>query len=135
MRIHVVSDVHGSTAALARAADGADALVCLGDLVLYLDYEDSSQGIFADLFGAEGTARFVELRTAGRYAEARAWAAGLWEDVIDREGVDRRTLMDGRVRAQYAEMFEAMPQPAWITSSKAGRSRSGPSCPKPGEAQ
>ena len=115
MRIHVVSDVHGSTAALARAADGADALVCLGDLVLYLDYADSSQGIFADLFGAENTARFIELRTEGRFAEAREWTAGLWEQVMAREGRDRRSLMDARVHAQYAEMFAAMPVPSYLT--------------------
>ena len=115
MRLHVVSDVHGSVEALSHAADGADALICLGDLVLYLDYDDSSQGIFADLFGAESTARFVELRTAGRFAEARAWAAGLWEDAVAREGADRRTLMDSRVRAQYAELFAAMPEPAYLT--------------------
>ena len=35
MRIHVVSDVHGSVDALGRAAEGADVLVCLGDLVLF----------------------------------------------------------------------------------------------------
>lgn len=115
VRIHVVSDVHGSTAALARAADGADALICLGDLILYLDYADSSQGIFADLFGPENTARFVELRTAGRFAEAHEWTAGMWADVVRREGQDRRSLMDARVRAQYAEMFAAMPTPAYLT--------------------
>jgi Icc-related predicted phosphoesterase len=115
VRVHVVSDVHGSTDALSRAADGADALICLGDLVLYLDYDDSSQGIFAELFGAENTARFVELRTAGRFADARAWTAGLWQDVLAREGEDRRTIMDRKVRAQYAELFEAMPEPAYLT--------------------
>jgi Icc-related predicted phosphoesterase len=115
VRVHVVSDVHGSTAALARSADGADALICLGDLVLYLDYEDSSQGIFPALFGAENTERFVALRTAGRFAEARAWTSGLWQDVLDREGVDRRVVLDRMVRAQYAEMFAAMPQPAYLT--------------------
>ena len=57
MRIHVVSDVHGRADALARAADGADALICLGDLLLFLDYADHGQGIFADLFGAEAAAR------------------------------------------------------------------------------
>jgi Icc-related predicted phosphoesterase len=115
VRLHVVSDVHGSTAALARAADGADALVCLGDLVLYLDYADSSQGIFADLFGAENTEHFVALRTAGRFAEARAWTAGLWEDVMAREGRSRHDVLESRVRAQYAEMFAAMPTPAYLT--------------------
>jgi Icc-related predicted phosphoesterase len=115
VRVHVVSDVHGSTEALARAGDDADALICLGDLVLYLDYADSSQGIFADLFGAENTARFVELRTAGRFAEAHDWTARLWDEAQRREGQDRRTLVEARVRAQYAEMFEAMPEPAYLT--------------------
>ena len=35
MRVHVVSDVHGRTDALAAAGDGADALICLGDLLLF----------------------------------------------------------------------------------------------------
>jgi Icc-related predicted phosphoesterase len=115
VRLHVVSDVHGSTDALARAGDGADALICLGDLVLYLDYADSTQGIFADLFGAANTERFVALRTAGRFADARAWTAGLWEDVVAREGRPRHELMESRVRAQYAEMFAAMPTPTYLT--------------------
>ena len=51
MRVHVVSDVHGAALALSRAAEGADMFVCLGDLILFLDYDDPSRGIFADLFG------------------------------------------------------------------------------------
>jgi predicted phosphodiesterase len=64
MRVHVVSDVHGRADALARAGDGADALICLGDLILFVDYDDHAQGIFADLFGAEQAAEFIALRTA-----------------------------------------------------------------------
>ena len=45
MRVHVVSDVHGSADALARAGDGADALVCLGDLLLFVDYADHRAGV------------------------------------------------------------------------------------------
>ena len=71
MRLHVVSDVHGRTDALARSLDGADALVCLGDLVLFVDYDDLSAGIFPGLFGPENTRTFVALRTAGRFDEAR----------------------------------------------------------------
>src|SRR5690242_14084322 len=52
-RVHVVSDVHGNARDLARAGEGADALICLGDLVLFLDYADHSRGIFPDLFGEE----------------------------------------------------------------------------------
>jgi len=37
MRVHLVSDVHGTADALAAAGDGADMLICLGDLLLFLD--------------------------------------------------------------------------------------------------
>ena len=70
-----------STAAPTRcaaAADGADALVCLGDLLLFVDYADPAQGLFGETFGAENATRLVELRTAGRFDEARELSAGLW---------------------------------------------------------
>ncbi len=62
MRVHVVSDAHGRTDALAAAADGADAFFCLGDLLLFVDYTDHRQGIFPDLFGAEAARQYIELR-------------------------------------------------------------------------
>src|SRR5213079_670178 len=99
VRVHVVSDVHGNTEALARAGDGADALICLGDLVLFLDYADHSRGIFPDLFGVENAHRIVELRTRRRFAEARELGRELWA------GLDRERLIEGAVRRQYAEMF------------------------------
>lgn len=111
MRLHVVSDVHGATDALARAGDGADAFICLGDLILFVDYEDTSKGIFADLFGQEHCERFLALRTAGRFDEARAYGNSLWEHV---EG-DRREVLDAAVRRQYEELFAAMPAPAYLT--------------------
>jgi Icc-related predicted phosphoesterase len=111
----VVSDVHGRTDALTRAADGADALVCLGDLVLFIDYEDFTQGIFPALFGADATRRFVELRTANRFDEARALTASWWADVVAREGRDRADVMQDMIAAQYADTFAAMPQPAYLT--------------------
>jgi Icc-related predicted phosphoesterase len=110
-RVHVVSDVHGNARDLARAGDGADALVCLGDLVLFLDYADHSRGIFPDLFGAENARRLVELRTARRFAEAREFGAGLWAGV---DG-DRAAVIEGAVRRQYAELFAAFPTPTYAT--------------------
>ncbi|MFF5422265.1 metallophosphoesterase, partial [Streptomyces misionensis] len=97
--MHVVSDVHGNTEALARAGEGADALVCLGDLVLFLDYADHSRGIFPDLFGVENADRIVALRTARRFEEARAFGRSLWA------GVDRDAAIVSAVRKQYAELF------------------------------
>ncbi|MEU9231694.1 metallophosphoesterase family protein [Streptomyces subrutilus] len=108
-RVHVVSDVHGNTEALARAGDGADALICLGDLVLFLDYADHSRGIFPDLFGVENADRIVELRTARRFAEAHALGRRLWA------GLDRERMIEDAVRRQYAQMFAAFPTPTYAT--------------------
>ncbi|MFC4497518.1 metallophosphoesterase [Streptomyces ovatisporus] len=109
MRVHVVSDVHGNSRDLATAGDGADALVCLGDLILYLDYADHSRGIFPDLFGVENTDHLVQLRTEGRFAEAREFSARLWD------GIDRAAATEAAVRAQYAELFAAFPTPTYAT--------------------
>ncbi|MGW1556266.1 metallophosphoesterase family protein [Streptomyces sp. NPDC002144] len=110
-RVHVISDVHGNAHDLARAGDGADALICLGDLVLFLDYADHSRGIFPDLFGRENADRIVELRTARRFEEARAFGARLWSGI----DTDRATAIEGAVRGQYAEMFAAFPTPTYAT--------------------
>ncbi|MEV0524752.1 metallophosphoesterase [Streptomyces sp. NPDC050439] len=108
-RVNVVSDVHGNTKDLARAGEGADALVCLGDLVLFLDYADHSRGIFPDLFGKENADHLVELRTARRFEEAREFGSRLWA------GIDRAPAIEKAVRKQYAEMFAALPTPTYAT--------------------
>ena len=111
MRIHVVSDVHGSVVELARAGDGADALVCLGDFVLFLDYDDAGAGIFGSLFGAEAATRLVALRTAREFDEAREWSRGLWASL----GEDPRTVMEREIRKQYAALFAVLPDPTYLT--------------------
>ena len=110
MRVHVVSDVHGATDALARAGDGADALVCLGDLIHFIDYGDYS-GIMADLFGVEAVRKLVELRTARRFDDAREWSKQLWSTIED----DRYAVMERAIRDQYAELFAAFPTPTYLT--------------------
>lgn len=107
----MVSDVHDAGDDLARAADGADLLICLGDLILFLDYDDSSQGMYAELFGAAATERYIELRTSGRFDEAREHSAELWQ----RLGEDRTTVMQRKIREQYERLFDAMPTPAYLT--------------------
>lgn len=109
MRVHVVSDVHGNSEDLAKAGEGADALVCLGDLILFLDYADHSRGIFPDLFGVENADRIVALRTERRFEEARALSRDLWQ------GLDRDATMEAAVRKQYAELFAAFPTPTYAT--------------------
>ena len=111
MRVHVISDVHRRTDALRSAADGADALVCLGDLLLFVDYADPAQGLFCETFGADQAIRLVALRTAGRFDEARELSAGLWAE----RGADRAEITRAAVTDQYAEVFAAMPAPAFLT--------------------
>ncbi|MBB1255277.1 metallophosphoesterase [Streptomyces sp. OF3] len=108
-RIHLVSDVHGNSEALARAGDGADALICLGDLLLFIDYRDHSRGIFPDLFGTEAATRMIGLKTARRFAEAREFVQGLWTTV------DWDTDVEAAVRRQYKQLFAAFPTPAYAT--------------------
>ncbi|MFE9553441.1 metallophosphoesterase [Streptomyces sp. NPDC006692] len=109
MRVHVVSDVHGNAEGLAKAGDGADALICLGDLVLFLDYADHSRGIFPDLFGVDNADKIVALRTARRFHEARELGRSLWA------GLDREAAIEAAVRRQYAELFAAFPDPTYAT--------------------
>lgn len=110
MRIHVVSDVHGRADALAGAARGADALVCLGDLLLFLDYADHRRGIFADLFGEQNAREFIGLRTAKRFDEARALSARLFAQYGN-----PASIFEQKIKEQYAELFTAMPEPAYLT--------------------
>jgi Icc-related predicted phosphoesterase len=111
MRVHVVSDVHGRVDALARSGDGADAVICLGDLLLFLDYADDRGGIFAELFGADEAARLIELRTAQRFDEARAMSMRLLSG-LDGDPADHFRAAADR---QYARLFAALPEPAYLT--------------------
>lgn len=128
MRVHVVSDVHGSAEALARAGDGADAVFCLGDLILFVDYADHRQGIFADLFGAEQAREFIALRTARRFDDARAMSARLWASL---DG-DPAKHIEAAVRRQYAELFDALPEPAYLTYGNVDIPRMWPQHLRPG---
>ncbi|MDQ6874782.1 MAG: metallophosphoesterase [Actinomycetota bacterium] len=128
MRVHVVSDVHGSVDALARAGDGADALVVLGDLICFIDYADHSAGIMGELFGPEAVGRLVALRTAQRFDAARAWSAQLWAGA----GGDRRALMDDAIRRQYSAIFEVLPTPTYMTYGNVDLPHMWPDFARPG---
>ena len=99
MRVHIVSDVHGAADALATAGDGADMLICLGDMLLFLDYADHTQGIFAELYGAEHAREYIAL--AGRPSLRRGQAAHRRD----------RGPADGRARHRPAHADPAGDQP------------------------
>jgi Icc-related predicted phosphoesterase len=66
--------------------------------------------VLGELFGAEAVGRFVALRTARRYDEARDFTRSLWATVDDREAA-----VAALVRKQYQEMFDAFPDPTYVT--------------------
>jgi Icc-related predicted phosphoesterase len=115
VRVHVVSDVHHNLDALKRAADGADALIVLGDLIEALDYNDPSRGIMGELYGADRTARWIELRNAGRFTDARAYGRESLQLAARSRGVGAPEMVRDALRRQYAEIFAAMPTPAFCT--------------------
>ena len=108
MRVHVVSDVHGAAEPLARAGDGADALLVLGDLIDYVDYRDPAGGILGSALGPAVSAEFARLRTAGRREELIAYVRGAWERVPDAAAV-----LEGAVREQYDRLFAALSAPTY----------------------
>ncbi|PWW58394.1 metallophosphoesterase family protein [Actinokineospora spheciospongiae] len=110
MRVHVVSDVHGNAEALARACDGADALVVLGDLIDFVDYHDHGGGIMGRVFGAEKVGVYANLRRERSHLAASAYARELWAGLAD-----PGSRVDEAIREQYAELFAAMTAPTYAT--------------------
>lgn len=108
MRIHVVSDVHGNAEALARAGDGADALVVLGDLLDFVDYRQHGNGILGELFGADQVAIFARLRREGSRDETLAFSRSLWATLDDPAAA-----VEDAIRGQYATLFGAMTAPTY----------------------
>jgi Icc-related predicted phosphoesterase len=110
MRVHVVSDIHGNVEALARAGDGADALIVLGDLLDFVDYHDHSAGILGRLFGADKVAIFAELRRGRQSHATAAFAKSMWAGL---ENAAER--IEEAIREQYARLFTAMTAPTYAT--------------------
>lgn len=110
MRVHVVSDIHGNVEALARAGEGADALVVLGDLIDFVDYHDHRRGILGALFGPEKVKVFADLRRVGDRERTLAYSRSLWDSLQDPQAA-----VEEAIRAQYAAMFGAMMAPTYAT--------------------
>ena len=106
----MVSDVHGNAEALAKAGDGADALVVLGDLIDFVDYHDHSGGIMGSVFGPDKMATFAKLRRERQHSELAAFAGTLWTSLADPGSV-----VEDAIREQYERLFAAMTVPTYAT--------------------
>ena len=109
MRVHVISDLHGATDHLARAASGCDALFVLGDLINVLDYH-RMEGILVDIYGQEPVAEAAGLRARGRFAEAR--------EVMRRRSpgdLEARERFVALARAEYERVFAVLPDNSFVT--------------------
>lgn len=105
MIVNVISDVHHRLEGLSRAGEDCDLFICLGDLVLFLDYEDPRSGLFAELFGADNARRYVRLRYELEFDEARSFSRELWEAL----GAEPWSVISQKVNDQYDDLFAAMP--------------------------
>lgn len=106
----MVSDVHGNVEALARAGDGADALLVLGDLIDFVDYHDHSAGILGTVFGPAAVDRFTQLRSSGAPGAAFTFVRQLWAQLPNPRAVVRQAIAD-----QYERLFAVLPDPTYAT--------------------
>ena len=109
MAVYLVSDLHGSSDALAKAVPEDAVLILLGDLVNFLDYI-SMTGVLTEVFPLEAVERVVALRTEGRVVEARAV---MRERAAGREAHIREEIRR-RVTDQYERVFAALPEPTYL---------------------
>ena len=108
MRVHVVSDVHGSVESLARAGDGADALVVLGDLIEFVDYRNPAAGIIGRALGPQVSAEFGRLRAGGAPGELVRFISDAWARLPDASAV-----VEQAIREQYDLLFAALTAPTY----------------------
>lgn len=127
MRVHVVSDVHGRSEALARAGDGADALFVLGDLVNFVDYADPAAGILGRVLGPEVSAEFGRLRADGAPGELIAHISAAWARIPDAAGV-----VEDAIREQYDRLFGALSAPTYAIPGNVDLPRLWPEYARPG---
>lgn len=103
MRVSVVSDIHGNLEYLHRAADRADFLIVLGDLLQYVDYRKPEAGIFGRVFGPHASAEFAALRVSGRFDAMHSFERDLWMGLPDPAAV-----LAGAIREQYCAVVEVL---------------------------
>jgi Icc-related predicted phosphoesterase len=109
VRVTAISDLHGAVEHLEAISRECDALLVLGDLINVLDYR-KMDGILVEVFGREPVAEAAQLRSAGRFDEAR--------EAIRRRvgpGDDFRQRFLELAKAQYEAVFDHLPDHAYVT--------------------
>ena len=107
VRVTAISDLHGAVDHLEAAARECDALLVLGDLINVLDYRNW-EGILVEVFGREPVQAAAQLRSEGRFTEAR--------ERIRRAGrEDFRERFAELALEQYRRVFASMPAHAYVT--------------------
>src|SRR5712691_5658602 len=100
MKVTAIADLHGAVDRLDTVASECDALLVLGDLINVLDYR-TWDGILVEVFGREPVAQAAELRSQGRFDEARA---AIRERVGDGE-LEARARFVELARRDYERVF------------------------------
>lgn len=101
--MHIVSDVHGAHAAMARLAPEGATVLVLGDLVNLVDYRTNA-GIVTDVVGKELVDRVVDLRTRNRFDEASA----LWREENAARYDEIRRAVGRAMKAEYRLVSESL---------------------------
>ena len=109
MRVTAIADLHGAVEHLDAVARECDALLVLGDLINVLDYR-TMDGILVEVFGREPVAEAAELRSQGRFEEARAMIRARAGD-----GEEARGRFVELARRDYERVFSALPDHAYVT--------------------
>jgi Icc-related predicted phosphoesterase len=80
-------------------------------MLQFLDYSGGGGGIFAELFGADQERELIALRKAQRFDEARAFSMRLLAGLGGEPGQH----FQAAASRQYARLFAALPEPAYLT--------------------
>ena len=109
MRVTAISDLHGAVEHIEPVARECDVLLVLGDLINVLDYR-TMDGILVEVFGRERVAEAADLRSRGKFDEARAAIRRTTASEFD----FRRRFLE-LARKQYEEVFDALPDRTYVT--------------------
>jgi Icc-related predicted phosphoesterase len=109
MRVTAISDLHGAVEHLPAVARDSDALLILGDLINVLDYR-TMDGILVEVFGREPVAHAAQLRSEGRFDEAKAAIRTQTRDIEQ----SRARFLE-LAREEYQRVFDALPDGSMVT--------------------